>query len=253
MNYVLVYNQNIIPYTIIPSARRKTMSIVVTRRQGVCVRVPSHVSIVTVQEWVDTKKEWIARAVHKMKLVEERCSLSLDTLQYLGKIYPLVISYGKRNKIIQRDENISIEIKEPTQEYTRQYLMKWLRIQASSVFVGIFRDCWDIFLEFCRTTIPHHTLWYGKHIGSLDALNMPILRIYAMKSRYGSLRQDGRVTLSTHLIHAPRACIEFVIFHELVHIIEFNHSRRFYALLTKLCPHWKKYKQWLEEELIILQ
>jgi predicted metal-dependent hydrolase len=68
----------------------------------------------------------------------------------------------------------------------------------------------------------------------------PDLKIRRMRARWGSCSTNGTVTLNLRLIHLDMALIDYVIMHELCHLIEHNHSKRFYALLTCKMPDWQK-------------
>ena len=59
-------------------------------------------------------------------------------------------------------------------------------------------------------------------------------------TRWGSCSKTGKVTLNLKLIQAPRALIDYVILHELCHLLELNHSPRFWALLTRVIPEWER-------------
>lgn len=74
--------------------------------------------------------------------------------------------------------------------------------------------------------------------------------VRAMKSRWGSLSQAGTMTLNSQLIRAPRACIEYVITHELCHLTHRDHDASFYRLLGQIMPDWEKRKQRLEVVLL---
>lgn len=71
---------------------------------------------------------------------------------------------------------------------------------------------------------------------------MPLLKVRRMKRRWGSCAHAGHITLNTLLIKAPPLCIDHVIIHELCHFKEFNHSKRFYALMDKSMPDWRDHK-----------
>ena len=105
-----------------------------------------------------------------------------------------------------------------------------------------------------RTPVQVTTLRYD----SVDALVARFgedwrpsdLRLRHMRSRWGSCSRDGRMTLSTQLMHVPPACRDYVICHEMSHLREFNHGPRFYAWQEHLCPDWRArrddMKQWAE-------
>jgi predicted metal-dependent hydrolase len=61
-----------------------------------------------------------------------------------------------------------------------------------------------------------------------------------MRRQWGSCSNKGRICLNTHLIETPLECIDFVIVHELCHLAILNHSPKYYSLLNKLMPDWKR-------------
>lgn len=75
-------------------------------------------------------------------------------------------------------------------------------------------------------------------------ISPPIFR--SMARRWGSFTKTGRILLNPDLIRAPRACIDYVVTHELAHAIHSNHSAKFYDLLNTLMPDWKARKSRLE-------
>ena len=67
-----------------------------------------------------------------------------------------------------------------------------------------------------------------------------------MKCRLGSCTAKGKIILNPELIKAPKRCIEYVIIHELCHLIYHDHTQKFIDLQTKEMPDWKKWKNKLE-------
>jgi len=71
--------------------------------------------------------------------------------------------------------------------------------------------------------------------------------VKAMKTRWGSCNTvKKRIWINLHLIHKPRICLEYVLVHELVHLLEASHNKRFYALMTEFMPDWKAHRQLLK-------
>jgi predicted metal-dependent hydrolase len=81
-------------------------------------------------------------------------------------------------------------------------------------------------------------------------IERPALVVCAMKKRWGSHTGSGRVLLNDRLITARRECIDYVIVHELCHVVEPNHSPRFFRLLRRFLPDWEQRKELLERSTV---
>ncbi len=73
------------------------------------------------------------------------------------------------------------------------------------------------------------------------------VRLKYNKSNWGSCSSATNINLSTRLLLVPNAVREYVIIHELSHLIEMNHSRKFWDLIEQACPNYKKHESWLNE------
>lgn len=71
--------------------------------------------------------------------------------------------------------------------------------------------------------------------------------IRKMPTRLGSCTPKGKIILNPELIKAPKGCIEYVIVHELCHLVHHNHTQKFIELQKKEFPHWEKWKAKLEQ------
>ena len=107
---------------------------------------------------------------------------------------------------------------------------------------------------FIATYTDSGTIWFNfnKFITSFARYNInhPELQIRQMPTRWGSCTPKGKVILNPELIKAPKVSIEYVIIHELCHLVHHNHTRAFYDLQETIIPNWKKYKERLEKTLI---
>jgi predicted metal-dependent hydrolase len=84
---------------------------------------------------------------------------------------------------------------------------------------------------------------------------VPGFQLLAMEKQWGSCSPAGRMSLNPSLIKAPVHCVEYVLIHELCHLIEHNHSKRFYGLLDRHCPDWRASKRELDslaEQLLVM-
>jgi len=70
-------------------------------------------------------------------------------------------------------------------------------------------------------------------------------RISSAKTRFGSCTSKGLLSFSWRLIFFPQEIIDYVVVHELTHLIEFNHSKRFWARIGFVLPEYKRCRKWL--------
>jgi len=93
--------------------------------------------------------------------------------------------------------------------------------------------------------------WYRRHATSnfterigvyarLYGLAAPRLFLSGAQTRWGSCNVKREVRLNWRLIQAPQPTIDYVVAHELAHIVEMNHSRRFWNLVAAVCPHHRQ-------------
>ncbi|MEM8727610.1 MAG: SprT-like domain-containing protein [Chlamydiota bacterium] len=115
-------------------------------------------------------------------------------------------------------------------EHIEKLMDSWYRRRAKTYLSKIFDDCRDGFKK--------------------GDLNKPNLKLQKMDKRWGSLSRKGRLTLNVNLIQTPKECIEYVVIHELCHLIHHNHGTEFYKLLDRILPDWMKRKHKLEMTLI---
>lgn len=71
------------------------------------------------------------------------------------------------------------------------------------------------------------------------------LSIKDTRSRWGSCTFDGQLSFSWRLVMAPPAVLDYVAAHECAHLLEMNHSPKFWAHVARCCPDWKRQRAWL--------
>ena len=82
-------------------------------------------------------------------------------------------------------------------------------------------------------------------LAAMHRLGVARIAVRNQKSRWGSCSPRGVITLNWRLIQMPRAVSEYVLLHELMHLRQPNHSRRFWREVEAVCPTWRESERWL--------
>ena len=77
---------------------------------------------------------------------------------------------------------------------------------------------------------------------------VPRVTIRNQRSRWGSCSRSGVIALNFRLVQTPPAVCEYVLIHELMHLREQNHSRRYWYLVEEVCPGFREAERWLRVE-----
>ena len=93
-----------------------------------------------------------------------------------------------------------------------------------------------------RSVLCAKAEYYSKLMG----LQYGRITITSAKTRYGSCSSSGNISFSWRLMLKPDAAIDYVVVHELAHLVEMNHSKRFYAVVEKVLPDYKERKMLLK-------
>ena len=146
---------------------------------------------------------------------------------YLGKRYVLKVIYHPTATQSVKLLGGRLEIRTHSRDAikVRTLLEGWYRERAEAAFARRLADC----------------------VAKLRWLKVdPGFRLLTMKTQWGSCSPRGELLLNPLLVKAPGHCVDYVIFHELCHLKEHNHSKRFYQLLGKLLPDWQERKAKLD-------
>lgn len=154
-----------------------------------------------------------------------------ETHLYLGKRYRLKILKGDRDNITLVRGFFLITVNgNVIFEKIKALLNEWYIHKARKKFTEAFEKQWSYFQKIMPSK--------------------PRIQIRIMRKRWGSMSKKGLLTLNTDLIRAPRECIEYVVTHELCHLMYPDHNSGFYKMLGKVMPDWEKRKHKLELALV---
>jgi predicted metal-dependent hydrolase len=213
-------------------AARKTLAIEVHPDLRVTVCAPEGSELETIRQKVKKRAPWILRQQRQFESylpkLPPRQYVSGETHRYLGRQYRLKVSESETEAVKLSRGYFFITLRDKSDtERVKTLLLDWYRQQAGRVF-GERLDACLTKLRFLQ-------------------LDRPELEIRQMAARWGSCTSEGKILLNLRLIQAPKEHIDYVVMHELCHLKEHNHSRRFYELLNRVMPDWQKKRQQLNE------
>lgn len=209
-------------------SERKTLGITVTPDMDVLVKAPNDSTISKIEEKLKKKAPWIIKqqsfflAYHPKTTV--RKYISGETHLYLGRQYLLKVEENEKESVKLKGKYIVVKTDDKTR--VKQLLNNWYLEHARSKFQEIALPLIEKFKK------------YKVQPSSIVLREMP--------TRWGSCTPKGKIILNPELIKAPKGCIEYVIVHELCHLIHHDHTQKFMDLQTKEMKDWEKWKTKLE-------
>lgn len=215
---------------------RKTLGITVTPDLDVLVKAPVDTAIDLIKERLRKKAPWIIRQLSFFLSFQPRLTdrkyVGGETHLYLGKQYRLKVISDEFGVAIGDSVKLKgqfLEVYTRDNSKVKDLVEAWYLAKAKERFHLLAQPLFEAFIK--RNEIQ-------------DAVYN--LSIRQMPTRWGSCTAKGRIILNPELIKAPKACIEYVIVHELCHLIHHDHTQKFLDLQTREMPEWGKWKNKLE-------
>lgn len=212
-----------IPIEKLIRSKRKTLSLIVGANGTLTVRAPLRMKIEDIRRFIESKSGWIERKqaeARKNALIPHRY-VEGETLLYLGREIPLRLVPDQQPALIL-DGSFK--------------LAKSARPQAVSVF-----EAW--YKKHARTYLAERLEFFSRNYG----FEMKRVRISSAHKRWGSCSAQGTLSFTWRLVKAPPEVIDYVVVHELCHLRELNHSRKFWALVESILPEYKISRMWLKQ------
>lgn len=233
MKSFITYGEERIRFTIcfVPIVARR-IAIHILPNGCVQVDAPEGTAIAEVLVAVRKRARWIWLRVQEYSArnrhVLPREYVSGESHFYLGKRYSLKVIVDKNAKSEVKLLGGRLEVRTLTKDKAsiKKHLDKWYRSRAEEVFLRRLREC------------ASNTSWLR---------HLPTMRLRKMRTQWGSCSPSGELLLNPQLVKAPRSCIDYVIFHEICHLKESNHSPAYYKLLGKYLPDYARRKQELDD------
>lgn len=215
-------------YTIRRSSKRKALTITVERDRAVVVHAPESMTDEAVRHAVDSKRQWILSKQRHPQKYQDRLHppgkevVNGESAPYLGKDYRIEIA----------------ETPSGTVEFSRTFTIPAAKREQRS---EVLRE-W--YIERAKETILERVQLHAKELGVAYTSS----RIVDNRYRWGSCTVKNSVNFNWRLIKAPMFVIDYVVIHELSHLLEPNHTPRFWSIVRANSPRMEKAKLWLKEQ-----
>lgn len=220
----LRYGDREIDYRVASAERLTTKVLIHVHPDGMVeVEAPPDRKVSEIQAAVKKRARWIFDSLDAVKDARAhalpREYVGGETHFYLGRRYRLKLREEPRVPSSVKLVRGCIEIVAPVADRTavKRRLDQWYFVRAKHYF---------------QKRLDH----IAAEISWLSAV--PQMKLVRMEHQWGSCTPTGTIHLNPALIRAPRHCIDYVLLHELCHLMEHNHSKRFYALLQRHNPNW---------------
>lgn len=233
MERFITYGEERIVFSIgFSNASVKRLRIHVDPKGRVTVVAPAGASADAIVAAVRRRARWIwqrVQACHaRVRHAQTYQYVSGECHDYLGRRYVLKVTLNPDEEPGVKLLHGKLEVSTPACDAAKVQALLDVWYRQRAVLVLAKR------LSACVACIP----W-------LEVA--PPFRLLRMRRQWGSCSPSGDLVLNPALVKAPVACIDAVIFHELCHLREHNHSPRFYALLDRVLPDWRQRKSKLDD------
>ncbi len=201
------------------------------------VRVPAHLADERVAAILQQKRPWIRSKVAQIQQLpphRPRELVSGESFPYLGRHYRLKVQEGHAVGVCLSGGILLATVRPQEQgdqrrERIRHYLERWYRTRA----LERLREKADRFARQMDVTPAG-------------------VSVRAFRSRWGSCDSQGQVVFNWPIIKAPHPVVDYVVIHELAHLVHANHSKAFWQLVESHCPAFALHRTWLKDQALRL-
>jgi len=219
-------------YTVIRRPRRKTVSISVKIDGTVVIAVPARLAQKRIEQIVHSKARWIRDRLRFNEEMRARYRpkeyVSGGAFSYLGRNYRLKVIEGKVRPASLAQGRIHVHVPpgmdgEEKAQHIIRALTAWYQGRAEKCLV-------------------EKAARYAAQLGVTPAQ----VGIKSYRSRWGSCHRDGRVYFNWRIIMAPHSVVDYLVVHELCHLVHHNHSPAYWRLVESMLPAYREARSWLK-------
>jgi predicted metal-dependent hydrolase len=205
-------------------SNRKTIALIVQKDGSLVVRAPLRTSRSKIESLVKQKEGWIRAKQEQARQIRQEIPTKHfsngEMFLYLGQEYPLEILENPPHPLTLDGK---FYLARSAQPGAAAVFERWYRAQARQVLTE---------------RVDRQAKQYG--------LKYRSVRITGARTRWGSCGAEGDLNFTWRLVKAPLEVIDYVVAHELAHLVERNHSSRFWEEMAWMMPNYKQQVAWLK-------
>lgn len=209
---------------------RKTLEISIEPPNNIRVRAPKRATEEEIKKIVNSKGKWIVQKLFEFKDVEYRKIkkeyVNGETFMYLGRNYSLQIIENKKikkPKVKLYRGKFYIKTNTKDQKKLKEAMEKWYREKA---------------LEKILEKVDYYKSYFNNEPNSV--------KVKQQKKRWGSCNTKGDLMFNWRCVMAPSNVLDYLVVHEMCHMVYFNHSKDFWGLVESIIPDYRNRKEWLK-------
>ncbi|NCB41470.1 MAG: M48 family peptidase [Clostridia bacterium] len=209
--------------------KRKTLCIQVRPPGDVTVISPKGKTEAEILWLVQSKAKWIQKKLSEMQRIEalntENKYVDGEAFSYLGQRYILQVRVHQKYKRLQvkiEERNLVVYTSKIEPESTRAALEVWYKKQAMEV-------------------IKERIAYYQNVI----QIKPSQIVVKKQQKRWGSCTSKHKLLFNFRCVMLPHSILDYIVVHELCHLLQLNHSKEFWRLVEEILPDYKQRKQWL--------
>ena len=207
-------------------SNRKTLGLQISKDATLIIRAPMNMPIRQIEFFVKKKKNWILEHQNSVRkyvsATKPKKYLDGERFLFLGKFYPLTFENNVNNLIEFQNDKFVVDISK--KNYAKSLLANWYCSKANKIIFDI---------------LDKYTKQYN--------FSYERARIGKASKSFGTCNGKGYINYTWRLVMAPIEVIEYIVVHELVHLVELNHSKSFWNKVQEIIPNYKKQEKWLKE------
>lgn len=202
--------------------RRRTIGISIDAN-GLSVSAPMRAPWREIEAFLRQKERWILRKLDEWARLPRPaivCGESGESLPLFGRSVTLEVQAGRR---AVQHQPARLLVSAPSPQRVAKVLIGWLKTQALDALA------------------PR-----AAHYAARLQVEPPHVALSNARTQWGVCTEDGAIRLSWRLVHLDPALADYVVAHEVAHLVELNHSKRFWSILARLYPDWRGARHRLE-------